>query len=704
MRQFFAIITNYWGNPRINTSLKVFIALSGVVISAWLSPCQEAIVPLVLGVIASAIAETDDNLSGKRKAFLFLLLCATIASVTTQLLFYYPVLFAVGFFCFSFSFIMLGAIGPRYASIAFSSILLSIYTMIGYANSPSFLFQPLFLLTGIIWYALVALFWQWCRPLYPVQNSISHSLSLLGAYFKNKSELFIPLPSENLQKVRLSLAKKNAKSVAALEQTKETLLHHADKNQDERYNYLLKTFFLIQDIHERGSSSHLSYEIMAKTFPRSDIMFRFQHLIYLQGKACAAIAQSINTGKTYIQHPLLPQTLKEAQTSLNYLKMQNNREWLPFLPHLEYLLHNLKKINRRLLHLTEKSTRIKSGSQLADDEKIEINDIWPRIRSQLRLSSPLFRHALRLSLALCIGYGIIQGFHPNNGYWIMLTTLFVCRQNFSSTRIVFGQRILGTFLGLVLGFLLLFLFADLQSQVVLMVIAGVIFFAAKDKNYTLATLVITLLVLFCFNQSGQGFAVIMPRLGDTLLGAFIAVIASSFFFPDWASLHQKECMQTCINANQDYLAKVITQYRLGKKDNLSYRIARRNAHKKDAKLSKLLSDIELEPQRYKKELSRNYRFLTLNHSLLNYISALGAHRQKVKSDSDYLLIKHKYNEIRLHLEIISQELQEKEKALIPSEKTTKDREPDTKAANILFKQLEMILQTTRELLVLTVNK
>lgn len=702
MRQFLAIIANYWGDARINTSIKVFIALSGVVAPAWLSLHHDAIIPLVLGVIAAALSETDDNLRGKAQSFILLFICATIASFTTQILFNYPILFAIGFFVFSMSFIMLGAIGTRYASISFASILLSIYTMMGYETSPHFLFQPLLLLTGITWYALVALFWQWIWPLYPVQNSVARTLTQLGDYFNVKSKLFIPLPNTNLQNTRLNVAKQNAHLVAALEKAKTTLLHHADKTASKKYKYLLKTFFLVQDIHERGSSSHLSYETMANTFPRSDIMFRFQQIIDLQGKACSNLAQHISRGVPYIHSLTLNQAIDEAQISLQHLKDQQNSAWETYLPHLDYLMHNVKKIESRLIRLATQDTDVKAQSELADNEATHIQQMWQRVRSQLTLKSPLFRHALRLSVALCAGYIFIQTFDINNGYWIMLTTLFVCRPSFSSTRIVLIQRIIGTLIGLLLGSLLLSLFSDLQSQIIFMVFAGVLFFATRKHNYSIATMAITLLVLFCFNQSGHGFDVILPRLGDTLLGCLIAVIVSNYFFPDWASLHQKEIMQQAVKSNQDYLAQVIAQYRLGKHDNLNYRIARRQAHAKDAELSQLLSNIELEPERYKKGLTHSYRFLTLNHTLLNYISALGAHRQQLKSDADYTIIKHKYGEIHQTLQSV-QGLISGEKQNLIIEQETKDIRLHTKSASMLFKQLQVILHVSEKLQAHTQN-
>ncbi len=44
-------------------------------------------------------------------------------------------------------------------------------------------------------------------------------------------------------------------------------------------------------------------------------------------------------------------------------------------------------------------------------------------------------------------------------------------------------------------------------------------------------------------------------------------------------------MKDAVSANRDYLAQIIGQYRIGKRDNMAYRVARRNAHNNDAQLT-----------------------------------------------------------------------------------------------------------------------
>lgn len=109
--RFKLTLGRYWANDRINYSIRVLIALVGVALPCWYWEANTAVTPLVLGIIASALAETDDNLRGRIKAQSMTLVCFLIASLSIELLFDTPWLFAIGLFISTFGFIMLGAMG-----------------------------------------------------------------------------------------------------------------------------------------------------------------------------------------------------------------------------------------------------------------------------------------------------------------------------------------------------------------------------------------------------------------------------------------------------------------------------------------------------------------------------------------------------------------------------------------------------------------
>ncbi|HIF9544232.1 TPA: YccS family putative transporter [Photobacterium damselae] len=701
-------LRRYWANDRINYCIRVLIAMIGVVFPCWYLNATSEVTPLILGIIAAALAETDDNLTGRLKALATTLICFLVASVSIEVLFDYPIFFALGLFSSTFGFIMLGAMGPRYASIAFASLLLAVYTMLGADSSVNLWYQPMLLLGGAFWYGLLSLAWHILWPNQPVQQNLAHVFSQLATYLDSKSQLFEPIADLQPQPLRLDAAHNNAKVVAALNGAKATLLHRARRGQPHTTgDRFLKIYFMAQDIHERVSSSHYRYQDLAATFQRSDVLFRFQRLLRAQAMACRDIAKALAMGKPYQHLEITEKTLDELRESINYLKAQNNPQWRLLLTQLDYLFSNLATVERQLANISNPDATVTDETELADNEAHSIPDLWRRITSQLNPQSLLFRHALRMAIALTVGYGCIQFLHLERGYWILLTTLFVCQPNYSATRQKLVQRVIGTLGGLLAGIPLLYLFPGQEGQLVLMILAGVLFFAFRMVRYDLATAFITLLVLFCFNQLGEGFAVILPRLGDTLLGCFLAVIAVSYIFPDWESHRLHKVMASSVNANREYLGQIIAQYRLGKRDCLNYRVARRNAHNTDAQLSTAISNMLAEPGRYRMATNESFRFLTLNHAMLSYISALGAHRTQLEDNETYHLVSQAYRSINEHLESLTLQLEQNKPMAMPETDSALEqslsqwRDDDCESTKMVLQQLHLIQRMLPELHSLT---
>ncbi len=652
-------IRQLWANPTINQSVLILIALLGVTIPCWFLNIQQYAIPLILGVIAAALSESDDSFSRRIKVQFLTLICFAITTFSIELLFDFPWLFAIGLFSSTTSFIMIGAIGSRYAKIAFASLLMAIYAMLGAQNSVIFWHQPALLLTGAVWYFVISAIWYSIAPMRPVQQNLANVFMHLSNYLEAKRFLFHPNTRLQPQSHRITEARLNAKTVEALNETKQTFLYRSQRGLvDAPSNRFLKIYFLAQDIHERLSSSHYRYQDLSKAFRYSDILFRFKHVLEMQSVACSNIANAIITGTEYKHGDLSLQALEELQHSLNHLKKQNRADRDPLLLQLKFLFENLATVERLLSNVSNPDIAAPVTEDILDDtEAHSIKEMWLRIQSNLNPSSLLFRHAIRLSVALTVGYGIIQLSGNEQGYWILLTTLFVCQPNYSATRQKLISRIVGTLIGLLSGIALLSLFPSQVSQLVFIILSGVAFFAFKVNNYSYATAFITLLVLFCFNQLGSGYAVILPRLTDTLIGCLLAVGAVSYILPDWQSRRLNNVMAQSIAANKDYLAQIIGQYRIGKKNDLNYRVTRRNAHNQASMLSSAITNMMSEPNKYRSSSDDSFRFLTLNHALLSYISALGAHRQRIADSSSHLLILEAHREIHASLDALSSQLQ-----------------------------------------------
>ncbi|MGJ0638073.1 YccS family putative transporter [Xenorhabdus bovienii] len=626
-------------NSHVLYYIRIFIALTGTTLVPWLLGEEPKMtIPLTLGVVAAALTDLDDRLVGRLRNLVITLVSFFAASTSITLLFPYPWLFMVGLAVSTCSFILLGALGQRYATIAFGALLIAIYTMLGTSIFPLWYQQPLLLLTGAIWYNLLTLTGHLLFPIRPLQENLARCYQQLSAYLYAKTSLFDPdSEAEEYKQSMFDVAMANSALVTTLNQAKISLLSRLKGDRGQRgTRHTLHYYFVAQDIHERASSSHVQYQKLRETFRHSDILFRCQRLLSMQARACEQVSQSIILRKPYQHNSRFENAFNYLESSLERLKNQQGADTQ--IMAFYNLLRNLRAIDAQLSGLnSEQSPLFQNASQSGKQEDTQLSDealtgwrdVWFRISSNLTPKSALFRHAIRMSALLCTGYAIIQLFDLQRGYWILLTSLFVCQPNYSATRRRLALRVTGTLAGILIGLPILYFVPSIEGQLVLIIISGVLFFAFRNIQYAHATLFITLLVLLSFNLLGEGFEVALPRITDTLIGCGIALLAVSFIWPDWKFRQLPRVINRTMIANCRYLDAIVGQYYQGKNNSLNYRIARRDAHNCDAELASVISNMASEPKNYRVSQEEAFRLLCLNHTMLSYISALGAHRDRL---------------------------------------------------------------------------
>ena len=616
-------------DSRWRYNVRIFIALAGAALLPWWFNMATLTIPLTLGVVAAALTDLDDRLSGRLRNLLITLVSFFIAAVSIELLFPYPWLFGIGLAVSTCGFILLGALGQRYATIAFGALLIAVYTMLGAAMYQTWYLQPALLLAGAIWYNVLTLLGHMLFPIRPLQDNLAHGYHALARYLDAKANLFDPDLEDADDRALIEVAMANSDVVEAMNQIKSSLLTRLRGDRGQRgTRRALHYYFVAQDIHERASSSHVQYQQLREQLRYSDVLFRFQRLLAMQARACDTLSQSILLHQKY-EHD------QRFERAFSHLDAAIDRGAGPGqVKGLKNLLNNLRAIDAQLATIESEQAIARNSPEennLADDKLTGFSDIRSRIGSHLSPESALFRHAVRMSLVLCVGYAFIQLSGLHYGYWIMLTSLFVCQPNYQATRRRLALRIIGTLGGILLSLPILYFVPSTEGQLVLIVLSGTLFFAFRNRQYAQATMFITLLVMLCFNLLGEGFDVALPRVFDTFVGCAIAWAAVSFIWPDWRFRRLPAVMNNSLFANCRYLDAILVQYHQGKDNRLDYRIARRDAHNKDAELASVVSNMAAESRTPGAVMDLAFRLLCLNHTFLSYISTLGAHREKMSS-------------------------------------------------------------------------
>ena len=631
-----------WRQGRIRQtfaiSVRTSVALLGVMLACLALGQVRAAIPLLLGVIASALAETDDHWRGRLVTQCLTLCCFAAVTLAVQASFDHPLGLIGVLASAAFLLTLMGALGDRYRTMAAATLIMSIYAALAlqpHGENPVAVNQIALLLAGAAWYGVISVAWSAAFPMLAVEQNMARLYDALGHYLELKARLFEPVRGIDFERRRLALALHNGRVVEALNATKESLFSHhrraAMRDMPDWLALSLHQFFVAQDLHERASSSHENYELLAERFFHSDVLYRCQRVLGLVGRDCRSLAEAIRLRTPWQRDattPLAVEAMQSAATFAGERLRAEDAAGLRAQQALRALVTNLSAMDDEVAGVMERAVhRMPADTALQDTATRSWSQVRARIGAHLNWRSPVMRHAIRLPLALTAGYVLMRTTADSYGFWILLTIVFVCQPQYGSTLMRLVERVGGTLLGLLIGWALLRLFPSPWVQSGFVVLAAVLFFILRTQRYAMATAAITVFVLLSFNQVGDGFGVIVPRLLDTLAGSLIAGLAVRRILPAWNSPRLPALGAAALRAQRRYFLAIMGQYGVvGKEDDLAYRIARRDAHNADAALSGALSAAYLEPERVRSKTDAGTRFLVLAHTLLNYLSALGAHR------------------------------------------------------------------------------
>lgn len=700
-----------WLSENIIKTLPIFITINLVAVAIWQLQISHLAMPLVLGVIAGGLVDLDNSLIGRLKNLLVSLVAFAISSATAQLSLGFGWLFIPCAMISTFVLVMLGAIGQRYSTIAFGTLVVAVYSALAYTPESSWIANSLMILAGSALYGVMAILVHLCFPNRLVQENLAKSYQALGDYLFAKAEFFDP-DDDNLSTKQLGLAKANNQLMQAFDQTRVSLFYRLrGQHRHARTQRLLRYYFTAQDILERASSSHYQYHELFQQLGNSDLMFRFQRVLERQAAACQQIAHHLRQRQRYQHSPRGEKALQGLLTSLDYHRQQGLKKahrWQRIAENLRNIEAQLGQIEQENSPLVQERNLTES-TRLLGENLVGFRNMWQAIRSQCTFSSQLFRHAVRLSIVVMVCSSIVELFNlDSKGYWILLTAVFVCQPNYSATKKRLVQRVIGTLLGVLVGLSFQYFSPSLEAQLGLLVLTGSLYTFFRFSNYGFSTFFITLLVLISLDVIGLGAdSGMLPRIIDTLIGTAIAWGAVSFLWSDWKYLNLQQNLKNTLLASSRYLRHIVVQIQFGYHDQLPYRIARRDVYNHLSALSAVITNMHNEPKKYRHVLTFAPNLLGITYTLLGYISALGAYRIESKSlNQEFEFTSFFFGEGKKVADLISQialskgadsaffsQLTDIEQRLTQFE----NEQPLSEKALVLLQQLRLIVQLLPQL-------
>ncbi len=305
------------------------------------------------------------------------------------------------------------------------------------------------------------------------------------------------------------------------------------------------------------------------------------------------------------------------QARLGALALRNYEDYLTN----QY--QNLNSLERLIVNMNaENRLRISKQEQ---KKFLTKEDYSPQIATDnFSIKSPIFRHALRLAIAMVVGFGIGKIFQIHNAYWILMTIVVILRPSYGLTRERSRQRIVGTIVGVIIAAVVFSITINSVAIFIFMMLSLIFAVATLSGNYTFAATAITLNVIFLFYLVDPNPWLVMSyRLLDTLIGAIICLLIGYFIFPNWEISSIRTALAQSIESNQELLSFLPIFYKDSKQLETEYRLKRKDAFINSSALNSSFQRFTNDPKSKQDHYSDFYELVALNQALLSSITNLG---------------------------------------------------------------------------------
>lgn len=243
--------------------------------------------------------------------------------------------------------------------------------------------------------------------------------------------------------------------------------------------------------------------------------------------------------------------------------------------------------------------------------------------SNLRWTSPTFRFALRVALAILTGMLASQLLPSSSyGYWTVLTIAVILKPSFSMTKKRRADRLIGTVIGCILTALILRFVHAPAALIGFLFLATTVAPAFLHINYRYTAIAVSVQILLLINLTVPTAShTVSERLLDTLVGAVIATFFS-YVLPNWEYRALPRLIDGVLKASQQYIdaGRDLLQGRV--QDDFLYRLSRKRFMDSLASLSAALGRMLDEPAAKQRATAELNRFTVQNYLLVSHFAAL----------------------------------------------------------------------------------
>ena len=632
------LIRDFTHGTNFNNAIKATLsAVIPVLVFSNLGSLETGLT-IALGALFTLPSDIPSNLKHKIKGITVSVLFFSVANFLINLTYPYPIIFVPVFCIMVFTISMLAVYGQRATMVAFSTLLIISISFAHIHSGWEMTQHSLLLLVGGLFYLLISVLFHYLNPHRYTELEIEKCIQLTSKYLKLRGDLW------EIDSDRKAITKKQLLLQVELnevhENIREVLIRNrTDYGSSHQNRKMLLSFVSLIEIMELAISTSFNHNKLHQKFDEHLLVLKtYQNLAYNLAKNLKSISKKIRNRKTNpIKNNLNDHFIKFENAIEEYsisLGKEASEGVLMLTNMLHYAEKQIGKINNLEKIFINPSKLKDLNGREKDIEKLITKDYYPinTLIENLSFSSLVFRHSLRITLTLLIGF-IIGKFLPfQNVYWILLTIVVIMRPGYGLTKERTLNRFIGTVAGGVIGFLVLSFGLSPLILGFLTIVFLILGLSFNPSNYKIGTLFITLHVLFIFaifNPAQND--IIIYRILDTIVGAVLAIFANHFFWPFWEFLNTNENIENSIKAIRNYLLQISLFYNNKQDINSNYRLARNQAFIEIGNLMASFQRMLQEPKSKQNNLQQVYKITVINNAMLSSVASLGTYTQTHKT-------------------------------------------------------------------------
>jgi len=595
-----------------------------------------------LGTSFVALTDQPGPFIRRRNSLTFAIFCfVAVASIASLVKGIIP-LVILEIVTFGMFFSLIGVYGQRLAAVGSLALVVLAIFIDGHLTGVNIIKSLMIFAAGSVWFLLIFLVVTTIQPYKLASQMIGENYLQLAEFLKIKANFYQKNPDFN--KLTTQIIAKQIEIKNLQEETRDTVFRtRTIVNESTTISRLLMLMFLNSlDLHEKLMTSESDYKKLQESFEDSTILVKIHDYLNVLSDEIANIGialQSSTRAKPVSNLEFLSEELNRSYFELRNSEMiPENLENFMILRQIMMRIGEItKEINEIYKVFSQNVKLAKSLSTGLDLKKFIPNEEklnFKVLKSNISLASSHFRHAVRVTSALLLGYLFSQlpFIEIGHTYWILITVVAILKPAYSITKQRNLLRFYGTVAGAVIAYAVLHYIHINALLFSILLISMILCFSFLKGKYFWAVLFMTMYVFLSFNflNPGNVNIIFKDRIVDTIIAGIIAFLVSYLILPVWEHTQNLELMKKSATSNLTYFHSVMSKFLNEDFDLEDYKVKRKNAIISLANLSDNFQRMITDPKNQRKKLEVVHQFVATSHLITAYTASLSQYSKNEK--------------------------------------------------------------------------